>query len=237
MPNLGVNIDHVATLRQARGGVEPDPVQAAAICEQAGCDSIVAHLREDRRHINDGDITALRKAVKTRFNLEMSIQRDIVEVAKKILPHQATLVPEKRQELTTEGGMNVSTHPAKVGRVVDELRKKGIDVSVFIDPDKREILAVKKLGVEIIEIHTGKYSLANTSTSVEKEFKKIEDAARYALSLGLIVNAGHGLNYDNTKRIAGIEGINELNIGHSIVSAAVFTGLYQAVKDMRALLG
>jgi len=236
MSMLGVNVDHVATLRQARGGEEPDPVRAAAICEEAGCDSIVAHLREDRRHMNDGDIRKLKKTVATRFNLEMSINREIVEIAKRLAPHQATLVPERRQELTTEGGLSVTRHRKKISKAVEAMKKKGIEVSIFIDPDQREIYAAKSIGVDIIEIHTGRYSLAGTKSSIEKEFRKIEKASRYALSLGLVVNAGHGLNYNNVKRIAGIKGMNELNIGHSIISCAVFTGLYRAVRDMKALM-
>lgn len=236
MPKLGVNVDHVATLRQARGGIEPDPVLAASICEQAGCDSIVAHLREDRRHINDADIKALRKIVTTRFNLEMSINRNIVEIAKRVLPHQATLVPERRQELTTEGGLSVVKYRKKICSVVKSFKEKEIEVSIFIDPDEGEICAAKSIGVDIIEIHTGRYSLARTKRAIEKEYKKIKEACDYALSLGLVVNAGHGLNYNNVKRIARIKGINELNIGHSIISRAVFTGLYRAVKDMKALI-
>ncbi|MFC1666809.1 pyridoxine 5'-phosphate synthase [Candidatus Omnitrophota bacterium] len=236
MPKLGVNIDHVATLRQARGQKDPDPVWAASVCEKVGCDSIVAHLREDRRHINDADVKALTKRANIRFNLEMSINRDIVEVAKRLVPHQATLVPERREELTTEGGMSIAKHAKKIAGVVDGLKRKGIEVSVFIDPDKREIYAAKNIGVDIIEIHTGRYSLATTKASREREFKKIKDTTKYALSLGIVVNAGHGLNYDNTKKIARIKGMNELNIGHSIISRAVFTGLYKAVKDMKELV-
>jgi len=235
MPKLGVNIDHVATLREARGGIEPDPVAAALICEQAGCDSIVAHLREDRRHIKDRDIRELRKAVHTRLNLEMSIETSIVEIAKKVLPHQATLVPERRQELTTEGGLSITGMSGKIQNVIESLKEKGIEVSVFIDPDKRQIRAARKIGVDIIEIHTGKYSLALAENTIDREYKKIKEATELALSLGMVVNAGHGLNYRNVRRIARIKGINELNIGHAIISRAVFTGLYKAVKEMKAL--
>jgi len=235
MPKLGVNVDHVATLREARGGIEPDPVWAASICEQAGCDSIVAHLREDRRHINDADVRLLKKNVRTRFNLEMSISRDVVAVAKKIVPHQATLVPEKRQELTTEGGMCVTKQKKKIADVVKALKKKKIEVSIFIDPCEIEIRAAKNIGAEVIEIHTGQYSLVSTWKAVDKEFKKIENAVNLALSLGLVVNAGHGLNYSNAQRIANIKGLNELNIGHSIISRAIFSGLYNVVKDMKEL--
>jgi len=236
MPYLGVNVDHVATLREARGGKEPDPVQAASICEDAGCDSIVAHLREDRRHINDRDIRRLKNKAKTRFNLEMSIDKGIVEAAKRILPYQATLVPERRQELTTEGGMSIVRQSKRISNVVNSLKKKGIAVSIFIDPDKKEIYAAKDIGVDIIEIHTGRYSLARRRGSIAREFKKIKDAIDYAISLGLVANAGHGLNYGNVKRIARVKGVNELNIGHSIVSRAVFVGLYKAVKEMKVLL-
>lgn len=235
MPELGVNVDHVATLREARGGIEPDPIRAALICEKAGCDSIVAHLREDRRHINDKDIDALKRSVRTRLNLEMSINREIVEVAKMILPYQVTLVPERRQELTTEGGMSVIKQHRKIEKAVNSLKDKGIAVSIFIDPDEKEIRAVKDIGVDIIEVHTGQYSLATTKKNIDREFRKIKRATEYALSLGLIVNAGHGLNYTNTKRIARIKGINELNIGHSIISRAVFADLYVAVKEMKRL--
>ena len=235
MPKLGVNVDHVATLREARGGIEPDPAWAASICEQAGCDSIVAHLREDRRHINDADVQLLKKNVRARFNLEMSISRDIVAVAKKIAPHQATLVPEKRQELTTEGGMCVTKQKKKIADVVKALKKKKIEVSIFIDPCETEIREAKNIGAEVIEIHTGQYSLVSTWKAVDKEFKKIENAVNLALSLGLVVNAGHGLNYSNAQRIANIKGLNELNIGHSIISRAIFSGLYNAVKEMKEL--
>jgi len=236
VPELGVNVDHVATVRQARGGIEPDPVQAALLCEKAGCDSIVAHLREDRRHINDADVRALKKTIRTRFNLEMSINPGIVEIAKRIKPDQATLVPEKRQELTTEGGLCVTRNKKKIGRVIDSLLKKGIAVSLFIDPDEREIGAAKEIGAAIIEIHTGLYSLVKTKKSIDREFKKIKEATKFALSLGMVVNAGHGLDYTNAARIARIKGMNELNIGHSIISRAMFTGLYKAVRDMKALI-
>ncbi|MFA4991919.1 MAG: pyridoxine 5'-phosphate synthase [Candidatus Omnitrophota bacterium] len=233
---LGVNIDHVATLREARGGGEPDPVLAALACERAGCDSIVAHLREDRRHICDEDAERLKKKVKTRFNLEMSIDPGIVKIARRIRPHQATLVPEKRRELTTEGGLSVVRNEGKIEKAVVSLKNKGVEVSIFIDPDDREIRAADHIGADAVEIHTGAYSLAKSRGSMDREFRKIKESVEYALSLGLIVNAGHGLNYANVKRIAGIKGMNELNIGHSIISRAVFTGLYEAVKDMKGLI-
>jgi len=236
MPKLGVNIDHVATLRQARGGAEPCPVEAALICEKAGCDSIVAHLREDRRHINDTDIVELRKRIKTRFNLEMSINPEIVDRALRIGPDQVTLVPEKRQELTTEGGLSVIKYKKKLARIAELFREKGIDVSVFIGTDKKEIQAAIYIGIGIIEIHTGEYSLAKDKKFMDKEFKKIKDSVEYAISKNIVVNAGHGLNYTNVERIANIKGINELNIGHSIISRAVFTGLYKAVRDIKILI-
>lgn len=235
MLKLGVNIDHIATLRQARGEKEPDPVEAALICEKAGCDSIVAHLREDRRHINDKDIIELRKRINTRFNLEMSLNSEIVDIALKIGPDQVTLVPERRQELTTEGGLSVKKYEKKLAKIIELFYKKGIDVSVFIGPDISEIRSAVYIGIGIIEIHTGEYSLAGDRKSIDRKFRKIKDAAEYAVSEGLIVNAGHGLDYENVKRIADIKGINELNIGHSIISRAVFTGLYKAVKDMKSL--
>lgn len=236
MPKLGVNIDHIATLREARGGREPSPVAAALICEQAGCDSIVAHLREDRRHINDIDVEELKKNIQTMFNLEMSINAEIIEIAKKIKPDQATLVPEKRQELTTEGGLSVVKNKKDTAKAVDELRKKGIDVSIFIDPDEKEIASAKDIGAGIIEIHTGQYSLAGTKRDEEREYKRIKGSLEFALSIGLVVNAGHGLNYQNTGKIARLKGINELNIGHAIISRAVFSGLYKAVKDMKRMM-
>jgi pyridoxine 5-phosphate synthase len=235
MPKLGVNIDHIATLRQARGGIEPDPIEAVLACEKAGCDSIVAHLREDRRHINDRDVIELRKIIDTRFNLEMSINPEIVDIALSIGPDQVTLVPEKRQELTTETGLSVIKYEKKIARIAELFRKRGIDVSVFIGTDREEILAAIYIGIGTIEIHTGEYSLAKDKKSMDREFKKIKSAAEYAMSKGVIVNAGHGLSYKNVKRIADIKGMNELNIGHSIVSRAVFTGLYSAVKEMKAL--
>jgi pyridoxine 5-phosphate synthase len=236
MPKLGINIDHVATLRQARGGMEPNPIEAALICENAGCDSIVAHLREDRRHINDNDVIHLRKRINTRFNLEMSMNQEIVGIALKIGPDQVTLVPEKRKELTTEGGLSVIKYEKRLAGIAELFEKKGIEVSVFINPDKNEIRSAIYIGIGVIEIHTGNYSLARDKRSQEKEFKKVKEAAEYAISKGLVVNAGHGLDYTNVKRIADIKGINELNIGHSIISRAVFTGIYKAVKDMKALI-
>ncbi len=236
MPKLGVNIDHVATLRQARGGIEPEPVLAARVCEMAGCDSIVCHLREDRRHINDADLYILRKTVTTRLNLEMSVAREIVAIALKIRPDSATLVPEKRQELTTEGGLDCLKYGRTITGVVGKLQKKGVVVSLFVDPDKRQIKAAEDTGADFIELHTGEYANAKNDKERDARLKKLVDSAAFAISLGLKVNAGHGLNYSNVRAVAGIEGIEELNIGHSIVSRAVFVGLDKAVREMVALL-
>lgn len=232
MPKLGVNIDHIATLRQARGEKHPDPIVGARICEQAGAKSIVAHLREDRRHINDNDIKRLRKVVQTRFNLEMSINAKIVSIACSIKPDQATLVPEKRQELTTEGGLDVIKYFPKIKKAVRTLQKGKILVSLFVDPDKNQIVKSKQTGAESIEIHTGSYANATTKQKIQKELKKIRSAVDLGNRLGLIVNAGHGLNYHNTKAIASIKGIEELNIGHAIIARSLFVGLPKAVHEM-----
>jgi len=236
MPKLGVNIDHVATLRQARGGCNPDPIAAAKICEHAGADSIVAHLREDRRHINVQDIRLLRKIVKTRFNLEMSLNKEIVQIAAMIRPDEATLVPEKRAEITTEGGLDVQRHFNRIKKTVQILQNREIKVSLFIDPVKKQIIKARESGATTIELHTGRYDYVLTKISKARELKKIKDMTRYAQSLGLTVNAGHGLKYHNTKSIARIHGINELNIGHSIISRAIFVGLEKAVREMKKLV-
>lgn len=232
MPKLGVNIDHVATLRQARRETDPDPILAARICESAGAHSIVAHLREDRRHIQDMDIVLLRKTIKTRLNLEMSIAKGIVQVALQVKPDQATLVPEKRQEVTTEGGLDVVANRKQLASVCDKLQQKGIVVSLFIDPDKKQIQATKALGVPMIELHTGTYARACVGRGEAKELAKLKAMTAYAQKLGLIVNAGHGLNYHNTTAVARIPGMEELNIGHSIISRSIFVGLEKAVKEM-----
>ena len=235
MPKLGVNIDHVATLRQARGGIEPDPVLAARIVESAGADSIVIHLREDRRHIQDRDLKILRKIVTTRLNLEMSVAKEIIDIALKIKPDQATLVPERRQELTTEGGLDVIRFKSRISETITRLKSKGILVSLFIDPVKKQIRCAKDIRADSIELHTGKYANAKNKKIQNKYFKELVAATNYAKEIGLVVNAGHGLNYQNTKAVAEIPGIEELNIGHSIISYAVFKGLYQAVCEMRQL--
>jgi len=232
MTKLGVNIDHIATLRQARQEGEPDPVYAAKICENAGADSVVAHLREDRRHINDNDIRELKKTLRCRFNLEMSMDANIVKLAASICPDIATLVPEKRQELTTEGGLDVIKQYTKIRKTVKILQKKNIEVSLFIDPIRQQIKRAKNAGVETVEIHTGKFDRAQNKAQEAKELKKIKDCAIYAKSLGLNVSAGHGLKYHNAKIIAKIPEIEEINIGHSIISQAVLSGLGNAVKEM-----
>ncbi len=236
MAKLGVNIDHVATLRQARGGTEPEPIKAALICEKAGCNSIVAHLREDRRHIKDSDIVTLRKEISTRLNLEMSVNEDIVKAAIAVKPDQATLVPERRQEITTEGGLEVTSNIDRISEVVKRLEGEGIEVSLFIDPDEEQIRASKKTGAHIIEIHTGAYANANDEKDAQRQLAAISHAQKVANELGLLVNAGHGLNYVNVAKVAAIRGIEELNIGHSIISYSVFVGMEKAVKDMIALI-
>lgn len=236
MPFLGVNIDHIATLRQARRGIEPEPVLAALACERAGADSIVVHLREDRRHINDSDVRALRKTVRTKLNLEMSVSEKIVEIACRVRPDQSTLVPEKRQELTTEGGLDVAANLNKVKNAVKKLKSCGIEVSLFIDPDKKQIKASKEVGVGMIELHTGRYAEAKNKIDQEKYLNEIKNSARFGKSLGLIVNAGHGLDYNNVGRIARLKEIEELNIGYSIICRSVFVGLERAVREMKALI-
>lgn len=236
MSRLGVNIDHIATLREVRRGIEPEPVFAALICEASGADSIVVHLREDRRHIKERDLYILKEVVKTKLNLEMSVASEIVEIACKVKPDQATLVPEKRQELTTEGGLDVLTNFKKIKQVLSQLEKQAITVSLFIDADKNQIDASRKVGAGMIELHTGRYADAKNDKEQDKDFKELKAAVAYAKSKGLIVNAGHGLDYYNVTRVAKIQGIEELNIGYSIVCRAVLVGLGRAVKEMRMLI-
>lgn len=233
---LGVNIDHIATLRNARGGFEPDPIQAAEICEASGADSITAHLREDRRHIKDQDIRTLKKILKTKLNLEMAVTEEMQKIALEVLPHSVCLVPEKRQEVTTEGGLDVASQLNKVTNFVSPLIEKGIMVSLFIDPSESQIRAAAKTGAQFIELHTGQYSIAYGTDTEQEEFEKLREASRLAHALGLKVNAGHGLNYQNVHRMRQIEDLYELNIGHSIISKAVFTGLAQAVEEMGKLV-
>ena len=237
MPKLGVNIDHVATVRQARRTFEPDPVIAAAIAEKAGADGITIHLREDRRHINDRDVQILRKKVRTKLNLEMSLAASIVKIAGKIRPDQATLVPEKRQEITTEGGLDVAGKLKKVKNVVGFLQSRKIVVSLFIEPDKKQIDAAKKSQAEYIELHTGAYANAVSANALKKQLNRLSYAAVYAKEIGLGINAGHGLTYLNTKQlIKKVPHIEELNIGHSIISRAVLVGLHQAVSEMKKII-
>lgn len=233
---LGVNVDHVASLREARGGIQPDPIIAASLCELAGCDSIVVHLREDARHINEHDLRVLRSTIKTRLNLEMSQAKEIVDIALDVGPDQVTLVPERREELTTEGGLDVISNADNIKAIVNLFEKKRIPVNLFIDPEPLQIKAAKKTGAEFIELHTGRYAQDNNEEEELSQLESIIDAAKIALELGLRVNAGHGLDYDNVGRIAKIKGVEELNIGHSIVSRAVFVGLEKAVKEMLALI-
>lgn len=233
---LGINIDHIATLRQARRGRFPDPVAGARICEQAGCDSIVCHLREDRRHIHDADLRALRSVVQTKLNLEMSCAGEIVDIALQVLPDQGTLVPERREELTTEGGLDAAGNQKAIEQVVRRLKSANIAVSLFVDADKAQIKAARDCGVECIELHTGEYANALSQAEIQLELDKLADSARFAHSLGLKVFAGHGLDYNNVRQVAQIEYIEELNIGHSIIAQAVFVGLANAVREMAALI-
>jgi len=227
---LYINIDHVATLRQARRGVEPDPVEAAAACEAAGADGITAHLREDRRHIQDADIERLKKSVSTYFNLEMACVAEMLELARKLKPQQVTLVPERREEITTEGGLDITSEPARIRNAIDALSDAGIRVSLFIDPTRAAVEQSKKLGVPAIELHTGSYSHRPKSDAT---IEALRDSARRGVDLGLAVHAGHGLTVRNVGPVASIPEIEELNIGHSIISRAVFVGIDRAVKEMR----
>ncbi len=233
---LGVNIDHIATLRQIRLSDGPDILEAARICQKSGADSIVVHLREDRRHIQDKDVRLLRKNLKIILNLEMSINTSIVDIASRILPDRSTLVPEKRQELTTEGGLDVFKLKKDVARAVSKLLSRGIDVSLFIDPSKKQILAAREVGCSLIELHTGRYANAKRVSLRKKYIRELKEAAVFAKKNGFSVFAGHGLDYDNVSSITDIEEIEELNIGYSIICRSVFTGLEKAVREMKHLL-
>lgn len=235
MPRLNVNIDHVATLRQARRGIEPDPVLAAYLAELAGADGIVVHLREDRRHIQDRDLRILKEVVKAKLNLEMAPVAQMVNIASNIKPDMVTLVPEKREEITTEGGLDVLGNSKKIVGVVENLKENGLLVSLFMDPDSKQIMAAKTTGADMIEIHTGRYAEAKRDWERNAKLKEIEEAVEMTLRLGLRVAAGHGLNYSNVKRVACIRGIEELNIGHSIISRAVIVGIESAVREMVGL--
>ena len=233
---LGVNIDHVATLRQARGTLYPEPVQAALVAEQAGADGITAHLREDRRHIQDRDIFQLKDMLHTRLNMEMAVTDEMIALAVKVYPYACCLVPEKREELTTEGGLDIAGNLNHIQWACDSLKTAGIEVSLFIDPDERQIDAAIKAGAPVIELHTGCYADAKNSEQQAKELFRIRQAAHYAHSAGLQVNAGHGLHFYNVEKICTIPEIIELNIGHSIIAQALFSGLAQTVKDLKHIM-
>ncbi|MFY2509659.1 pyridoxine 5'-phosphate synthase [Vibrio pectenicida] len=233
---LGVNIDHIATLRNARGTKYPDPIHAAEVAERAGADGITIHLREDRRHIKDRDVRILRETIQTRMNLEMAVTEEMVDIALKTQPEYVCLVPEKREELTTEGGLDVAGHLEKIKHATKVLSEAGIKVSLFIDADREQIDAAKACGAPYIELHTGHYADAENDDDQQDELKKIAAGASYAADLGMIVNAGHGLTYHNVAPIAAIPEIHELNIGHSIIGRAAFDGLHKAVADMKVLM-
>ncbi|CBL44523.1 Pyridoxal phosphate biosynthetic protein [gamma proteobacterium HdN1] len=233
---LGVNVDHVATLRQARGTRFPDPVQAALDAEEAGADGITVHLREDRRHIQDRDVLILKDVLQTRMNLEMAVTDEMLAIAERVKPPHCCLVPERREERTTEGGLDVVSQRERVRHACERLRAAGIEASLFIAPDKAQIQAAFDVGAPVIELHTGHYADALSAEETKTAYGQIVEAVQYARSLGLIVNAGHGLHYQNVEPIAAIKGINELNIGHSIVARAVFTGLKEAVREMKRIM-
>jgi len=233
--HLGVNIDHVATLRQARGTRYPSPVEAALLAEQAGADSITLHLREDRRHIQDSDLPALRSRMQTHMNLEMAVTAEMIAIASELAPRDCCLVPEKRAELTTEGGLDVAGQPARVRDACARLAGHGIRVSLFIDAEHRQLEAARASGAPVVELHTGRYADAGGARQ-DEELQRIIDAVEHGRQLGLVVNAGHGLNYDNVGGIAAIAGIAELNIGHAIVARAVFDGMGAAVMEMKRLM-
>lgn len=233
---LGVNIDHVATIRQARGTRYPDTVQAAALAEEAGADGITIHLREDRRHIQDRDVYILAETLQTRMNLEMAVTEEMLSIAEKVKPAHCCLVPEKREELTTEGGLDILGQEPRMKEACDRLANAGIEVSLFIDPDPAQIDATIRCGAPVIELHTGAYAEADTAQEQAEELKRIQEAASYAYQKGLIVNAGHGLHYHNVEQIAEIPELNELNIGHGIVARALFVGLKEAISEMKQIM-
>jgi pyridoxine 5-phosphate synthase len=232
---LGVNIDHVATVRQARRAHYPDPLFAALLAEQSGADSITLHLREDRRHIQDRDVSSMRAALQTRMNLEMAVTEEMIRIAQQVGPQDCCLVPESREEVTTEGGLDILGLRTRVADACAALGASGIRVSLFIDPDASQVEAAQRAGAPVIELHTGAYADASGAARA-REFERLRSAARLAASLGLIVNAGHGLNYQNVEPVAAIKEIVELNIGHAIIARAVFDGLRQAVRDMKQLM-
>ena len=232
---LGINIDHVATLRNARGTTYPDPLRAARLAEEAGADLITLHLREDRRHIKDADLMALRPLIKTRMNLECAVTPEMINIACQVKPHDDCLVPEKREEVTTEGGLDVLGHYAAVEAATKQLKSAGIRVSLFIDPDEKQIEAAKDVGATVVELHTGRYADVSGEEQI-KELERIKKAAQYGVSIGLRVNAGHGLHEGNVMPIAAISDLSELNIGHAIVAEALFKGWQNAITDMKALM-
>jgi pyridoxine 5-phosphate synthase len=232
MAELGVNIDHVATVRQARQTYEPDPVWAAALAELGGADAVTLHLREDRRHIQDRDLRVLKETVTVKLNLELACDNDVLQIACEVVPDQATLVPERREEVTTEGGLDVIGRRAAVADAVSRLRDAGISVSLFLDPDARQIEAGAELGVDAVELHTGQYALAGGTAQAE-QLAILENAGRHVRQAGIALHAGHGLTYRNVGPVAGIEGMHELNIGHSIVSRAIMVGFERAVREMK----
>lgn len=232
MITLSVNIDHVATLRQARGENKPDPVAAAILCEKAGAHGITFHLREDRRHIQDSDVDRIKDIIKVKRNMEMACTKEMISIAEKTFPHQVTFVPEKRQELTTEGGLDVQANFQIIKEAVDRLQKQDIQVSLFIDPNEDQIQKAVDTGAEAIELHTGEYANAKTEAETKEELQKLKHAANYAHSKGLIVYAGHGIDYKNIPGILEIPYVEELNIGHSIISRSVFVGIQSAVEEM-----
>lgn len=235
MAQLGVNIDHVATIRQARRTFEPDPVTAAALALLGGADVITIHLREDRRHIIDRDLRILRETVPAGLNLELACEAEVVQIACEVKPDQATLVPERRQEVTTEGGLDVLADPARVRQAIEALHAAGMTVSLFVDPDLAQIEKSSELGADAIELHTGTYALAKGAAQ-QQELARLVEAGRAARQLGLTLHAGHGLTYWNVQPVARIQDMDELNIGHSIIARAVFTGLKEAVADMKRLI-
>ncbi len=236
MPALGVNIDHVATVRQARRTIEPDPVWAAALAELGGADGITLHLREDRRHIQDRDLRVMKETVQVKLNLEMAATDEMTRIALDVHPGQVSLVPEKREEVTTEGGLDVIGNRDRVKACADRLKNGGVDVSLFIDPDERQIDAAKEMGVSAVELHTGRYADAEDAASQEGEYLILLRAGEHAVSQGLVLHMGHGLTYRNVSRIVAIPDLCELNIGHSIVARAVMVGFTQAVREMKALV-
>jgi len=233
---LSVNVDHVATVRQARRGIEPDPIYAAVLAELAGCDGIIVHLREDRRHIQFRDLELLRKIVKTRLNLEMAVTDEMLRIALKIVPDLTTFVPEKREELTTEGGLEVNSNQRRIAKAIERLHKINIPVSLFVNPDLHQIEAAKAVGADFVEIHSGIYSETKTQKLGDREFRRIASALAKAVDLGLRVNVGHGLNYQNIKPLLRLKGIEEFSIGHSIIARAVLVGMEQAVREMIAII-